>query len=258
MLSHRFNYNLLVLSIMIAYLLVIDRLKHIVPLLIWRLKPRPHLLKPKILVAHIDFVFLLFVLFDLIETWFLVQSINLFLRLPWENRILPFKHFSLSHRCGWDSLDRHLILLLSDLFNEGVHVHLVVFLDHLLDLRRVKFLRVELLDVVIRYFRVLYVEILLHQAMSIVLDLGLEGFLFREPGAWGVHVVVHTQDSLVWVCRDIVKRMVGVRRVGAHVIEAVTWVAERRLSVNNTDELILIANFPNLVVLKRDRTARLV
>lgn len=35
-------------------------------------------------------------------------------------------------------------------------------------------------------------------------------------------------------------------------------MAERRLSVHDTDELILIANFPNLVVLKRDRTARLV
>lgn len=73
MLSHRFNHNLLVLTIMVAQLLVIDRLKHIVPLLIGWLQSRPHFLKAYILVAHIDLIRSIFIFIKLFAFFYLIE-----------------------------------------------------------------------------------------------------------------------------------------------------------------------------------------
>lgn len=46
------------------------------------------------------------------------------------------------------------------------------------------------------------------------------------------------------------------------MVKAIAWrirrLTERRLSINVAYKVILIANFPNLVVLKSDRAARLI
>ena len=122
LLSHRLNHNLLILPIMVTNLLVVDWLKHVVPLLVRRLQPWSHFPKACILVAHVYFIFLFFVLLNLIQRGLLIQPVNLVLRLSREYGVLPFINLGWSHRGRRYSLNSHFVFLLRNFFNQRVHL----------------------------------------------------------------------------------------------------------------------------------------
>ena len=61
----------------------------------------------------------------------------------------------------------------------------------------------------------LVAEVLLHQAMSVVMGpivfLGPEHILLKKPVRRRIHTVIHPQDALVRMARHVVVRLVRVR-----------------------------------------------
>ena len=154
---------------MVALFLVVDGFEHIVPLLITRMQPTTHLLQVLILIQDIDaFALLLLIFFNLIQSRVSEYLINLLLRLSREDRVLSIVNFDSSTAARDVSSILIFVFFLSDLFHQMVHVFLLFFQVHLLNLIGIELFRIEFLKTIAGDFGMLIIKVLLHQALSVV------------------------------------------------------------------------------------------